>query len=421
MLRFRPAISSICGRRFFADKKAVSALWDRSQEYTVHGKEPVVLGCGNIAGLAHGSAIGKDGNTVVLATIVSERTSVDDAADDGTPFNVEYKEKAAASGRIPRTPNRREMPNNENEILTGRAVDRCLRPLFPPLYKSDTQLMATVQAFDSTHPEPPISLVANASSAALHTSDVPWNGPIGCVRVGRVKGQLIAEPTKLQLADSDLDLIYAGTADRCVMIEMSGHQIGNTDLRKALRFAHQQMTPIVESQQRLREEAVVRKRSAMSFEIGLGESKPDMSAHQRDESWNPLKSLFGKGDDAAKPSTVAVETGESLLKSAQELAATLDGGEARAIFENRDAERGERAYKEAMLTQRLCSELQAAKPHWPSTVVSYVAHERLWLGMRHSLLDAHAALNSYASRSLHSLPFQCYVLSYTYFVCYFQG
>lgn len=398
MLRFvgRPAISSIGGRRSFTGKQGVNALWDRSQEYNVDGKEKVILGCGNIAGLAHGSAIGVDGSTVVLATVVSERTSVDDAADDGTPFNVEYKEKAAASGRIPKTPNRREMPNNESEILTGRAVDRCLRPLFPPLYKSDTQLMASVQAFDASHPEPPISLVANASSAALYTSDVPWNGPIGCVRVGRVNGRLIAEPTRLQLAESDLDLIYAGTADRCLMIEMSGHQIGNGDLRKALRFAHEQMAPIVDSQKRLREDDPVDKRAAMSFEASLNiESKPDLSAQQRDTSWNPLKSLFGS--DSTNSSSLSVSTavdGESLLKEAQELAASLDGGEARAIFEDRDAERGERAYKEAMLTQRLCSEIQASKPHWPSSVVGYVAHERLWLGMRHSLLDAHAKLNS---------------------------
>jgi polyribonucleotide nucleotidyltransferase len=387
MLRFVVRPLGHISKRSFADssKPVSNALWERSQEYKVHGRDSVVLGNGNIAGLAHGAAVGQDGNSVVLATVVSERTALDEsAADDGTPFNVEYKEKAAASGRIPTTPNRREAPNNENEILTGRAVDRCLRPLFPPLFKSDTQLMASVQAFDANHFEPPISLVANTSSAALHLSDVPWNGPIGCVRVGRINGRLVAEPTKEQMAESDLDLVYAGTADRTVMIEMAGREINNAELKKALRFAHDQIAPIVDSQKRLRDEAPVEKRSSMSFISASVDTPPDLSAHQRTESWNPLKGFFGKDTPVAK-----VQDGSSLLKEAQELAESLDAGEAKSIFANRDTSRAERAYKEAMLTKRLCSEIQSLKPHWSSSLVGYVAHERLWLGMRGSVLDAH--------------------------------
>jgi hypothetical protein len=203
-----------------------SALWNHAETYAV-GKHQhqrhVALGTGKLAELAHGAVVGKDGGTVVLATVVSEREggAAAEGGGDGTPFNVEYKEKPAASGRIPRTPNRREMGNNESEILTGRAVDRCLRPLFPPLYASDTQVTTSVQAFDRhTHPEPPVSLAANASSAALHASDVPWLGPLGCVRVCMVNGRFVAEPTREQLRGSPLNMIYAGTADRALMLEV---------------------------------------------------------------------------------------------------------------------------------------------------------------------------------------------------------
>jgi polyribonucleotide nucleotidyltransferase len=172
--------------------------------------------------------LAKDGGNVILATVVSERghLSKGDAEGEGggTPFTVEYREKPAASGRIPRTPNRRES-TTEAETLTGRAIDRCLRPLFPPLYASETQLVASVQAYDRASPDPPVSLATNAASAALHASDVPWAGPVGCVRVALVKNKFVAEPTKAELDASPLDLLYAGTDERTLMIEVSAREV----------------------------------------------------------------------------------------------------------------------------------------------------------------------------------------------------
>ena len=142
MIRAWPKNVNIGGRiRTFAISSKESPLWEVSEGYKLPGKTNAArapathLGRGKIAGLAHGGVVGQEGNTVVLATVVSDRSGVSsDGGEDGTPFSVEYREKPAASGRIPRTPNRRELANNEAEILTGRAIDRCLRPLFPPLY-----------------------------------------------------------------------------------------------------------------------------------------------------------------------------------------------------------------------------------------------------------------------------------------------
>jgi len=350
----------------------------------------VTLGYGKVAGLADGAVVGKDGDSVVLATIVSDRSSSEvEGGDDGTPFSVEYREKAASSGRIPKTPNRREPPNNENEILTGRAVDRCLRPLFPPMYHSDTQLTATVQAFDRRQPEPPVSLVANASSAAIHISDIPWNGPIGCVRVARVKGRFISEPTKEELAASDLDLIYAGTADRTVMIEMSAHQLSNKEIKKAFRFAHEQVSPIIDAQIALRDnnEPLLKRPESPYDDTITEQGAPDFSAHQRTQSWNPLNSLFSSNKSVEKPKQSTQASG-SLLEQAVSLAARLDNGEARAIFEDHTASRGDRAYREAMFTERVSTEMSTAEPDWPKSLVSHAVHERLWIGMRSALLDA---------------------------------
>jgi len=317
---------------------------------------------------------------MVLATVVSDRMPQSSGSDDGTPFSLEYREKAAASGRIPKTPNRREQPNSETEILAGRAVDRCLRPLFPPLYPAETQCIATVQAFDAMQPEPPVSLATNAASAALWTSDVPWLGPVGCVRVGLVDGAFVAEPNKLQLAASSLDLLYAGTEHRTLMVEVSAKEVPNATLKAALKYAQAQLPPIIQAQRRLRDRGsppCPTKRPASPYESSssqhnasvptaghegassIAEVGDSLSGQQRTANWNPLKSLFGLGgrngkDAAAKANEqlmlpLSTPSYGSLKDEALAVAEQLDGGEARAIFEDRSLPRGERAYREAQL------------------------------------------------------------------------
>ena len=385
------------GRRCFASETPsstsepapapASGLWSAAESYEVFQRRPNgarthggTLGRGGVAGLAHGAVFGQQGGTMVLATVVSDRMPQSSGSDDGTPFSLEYREKAAASGRIPKTPNRREQPNSETEILAGRAVDRCLRPLFPPLYPAETQCIATEQAFDAMQPEPPVSLATNAASAALWTSDVPWLGPVGCVRIGLVDGAFVAEPNKLQLAASSLDLLYAGTEHRTLMVEVSAKEVPNTTLKAALRYAQAQLPPIIQAQRRLRdrgEPPCPTKRPASPFEnsssqdsyrAGAGHENPasaaievvgdSLSGQQRTANWNPLKSLFGLGDRGSNGAAAAEEqmmlplstpSYGSLKDEALAVAEQLDGGEARAIFENRSLPRGERAYREAQL------------------------------------------------------------------------
>ena len=453
-------------RRSSATTATASATKGRSAaEAAAVGQEVVILGQGRLAGLAHGAVVGRDGDSVVLATVVSDRVGSAEGGGggDGTPFNVDYKEKPAASGRLPRTPNRREMPNVESEILTGRAIDRCLRPLFPPLFASETGLTCSVQSFDPRQPEPPVSLAANAASAALHASDVPWLGPVGCVRVGLVNGCFVGEPSKAELAASSLDLLYAGTeGGSCLMVEVAAQELPARVVKDALRFAQAQLGPIIAAQRRLRDASSGcgsrPKRAASPYQGpssgaawsggggsggGIGSSDGgsgggpsglvgDLSGHQRGAAWNPLEGRFcgGSGDVSGGGGS------PTALEAVRLAAARLDGGEARAIFElaleglpDADGvlgaegvpgapERGERAFREASFTARLVAALEAEMPAASSggggggvadwrPLVQFCAHERLWLGMREALLDAHFRATDSSGNRSHGRGIRC--------------
>ncbi|MBL6730814.1 MAG: polyribonucleotide nucleotidyltransferase [Bacteroidia bacterium] len=197
------------------------------------GKD-ITIETGKLARQAHGSVVVSQGKLKLLATIVSNEDARDGV--DFLPMSVDYHEKFAAGGRIPGGFLRREGRLSNSEILVCRIVDRTLRPLFPSDYHSETQVM--IQLISADPEVMPDSLVGLAASAALTITDIPFEGPVSSLRVGRINGEWIINPFASQMADSDVDLMVAGTAADINMVEGEMNGISEKDMVEALKFAH---------------------------------------------------------------------------------------------------------------------------------------------------------------------------------------
>src|SRR3982075_2484734 len=211
------------------------------------GSTNISIETGKIAKLADGAVIVSCGDTIVLASAVSATTIKE--GQDYFPLTVDYREKAAAVGKFPGGYFKREGRPSEKETLSARMTDRPLRPLFPQGYFYDTQIISILLSADGEN-DPDI-LAMNGASAALCVSDIPFAGPIGAVRVGRVKGEFVANPTHAQRAESDLDLVYVGTENDVIMIEGAANQVPETDFVKALEFAHGHAREMIRVQKEL--------------------------------------------------------------------------------------------------------------------------------------------------------------------------
>ena len=211
---------------------------------------------GKLAQFAAGAVVVGVGDSKVLVTVVADHKL--DEGRDFLPLQVDYREKQSAQSKIPLTFMRREGAPKERELLCGRVIDRSIRPLFPKGFFFDTQIMANVLSSDGE--QDPDVLAVNAASAALMVSDIPWNGPIGCVRVGRVKGQFIVNPNMDELAESDLNLVYACTAEKTLMIETQAREITNQDYTAALHLAHAEASKLIAPQLQLAAKVAPKKR-----------------------------------------------------------------------------------------------------------------------------------------------------------------
>lgn len=165
---------------------------------------------------------------------------------------MDYRQKAAAAGRIPTNFLRRELGPNEHEVLTSRLIDRSLRPLFPAGFTNDTQIMCNLLAVDGVHDPDVLSI--NAASAALMLSDIPWNGPVGAVRVGMLGEDLVVNPTRRELSQSSLNLIVvAANQNLVVMLEGGANNILQQDFNKAIKFGVKECQAIVKGLLQLKE------------------------------------------------------------------------------------------------------------------------------------------------------------------------
>jgi polyribonucleotide nucleotidyltransferase len=220
------------------------------------GQRDITIETGRMARQSDGSVTVRSGDTIVFVASVA---AVKPTEKDFFPLTVDYREKAAAVGKFPGGYFKREGRPTEKEILTSRMTDRPLRPLFPKGFMNEVQVQAILLSADGDI-EPDI-LAINGASAALMVSDIPWNGPIGAVRVGRIQGQFVANPTHAEMIDSTLDLVYVGTENEILMIEGSGLEIPEADFYASLEFAHQAVREMVALQKDLAAQAGKPKRA----------------------------------------------------------------------------------------------------------------------------------------------------------------
>jgi len=211
------------------------------------GSNPITIETGKLAKLADGAVTVRCGDTIILVTAVSA-TKVK-PGQTWFPLSVEYKEKASAAGVFPGGYFKREGRPTEKEILTCRMTDRPLRPLFPKGYFYDTQIIAILLSADAENDADILSM--NGASAALCLSDIPFGGPIGAVRVGRVNGKFLINPTFAQRSESDLDLIYVGNKTDVIMIEGQADELPEEEFIQALHFAQQAVAQLVAMQEEL--------------------------------------------------------------------------------------------------------------------------------------------------------------------------
>ncbi|MCQ2272123.1 MAG: polyribonucleotide nucleotidyltransferase [Bacteroidales bacterium] len=195
----------------------------------------VTIETGRLAKQADGAAVVRMGNTMLLATVCCKKEAAENA--DFMPLQVEYQEKYAAVGRFPGGFFKREARPSEYEILIARLVDRALRPLFPSNFHAETQVLVTLISGDKNNL--PDALACLAASSALAVSNIPFEGPISEVRVGRVDGQMVINPTVEQMENSDIDMIVAASMDNIMMVEGEMKEISEQDMVDALNFAHQ--------------------------------------------------------------------------------------------------------------------------------------------------------------------------------------
>ena len=233
-----------------------------SKELEFGGKK-FLLESGRFAKQASGAVMVRYGDSMVLVTAVAADQAPDDI--DYFPLQVEYREKTSAAGKFPGGYIKREGRPSEKEILSARLVDRPIRPLFPDDFNNETQIIALVFSYDGENDTDVLAAVG--ASAALTISDIPFNGPIAEVRVGRINGEFVINPTHQQIKESDVELVVAGTADSIVMVEGESYEITEDDLLNALKFAQGEIKKLVDLQLELAKEISKSKKEVVEKSI----------------------------------------------------------------------------------------------------------------------------------------------------------
>ncbi|WVZ74583.1 hypothetical protein U9M48_022748 [Paspalum notatum var. saurae] len=278
------------------------------EEFEIGGRT-IAFETGKMARFANGSVVISMEDTHVLATVAAAKSS--EPVRDFLPLTVDYQEKQYAQGVIPTTYMRREGAPKERELLCGRIIDRPIRPLFPPGFYHEVQIMVNVLSSDGK--QDPDVMAANASSAALMLSDIPWNGPIGVIRVGRIDGNFVLNPTVDELGLSDLNLIYACSRDKTLMIDVQAREITERDLQAGMKLAHSEAIKCINPQIRLAKRAGKEKKE---YKISL---ISDTSYEKiRTLSEAPIEEVF------TDSSYGKFERGEALEKITQSVKAKLE-------------------------------------------------------------------------------------------------
>ncbi|MGH0132106.1 UNVERIFIED_CONTAM: hypothetical protein FKN15_018200 [Acipenser sinensis] len=232
-----------------------------------HLSQKLEISTGKLARFADGSAVVQVGDTSVMVTAVSKTKPT---SSQFMPLVVDYRQKAAAAGRIPTNYLRRELGTTDNEILTSRLIDRSIRPLFPAGYFYDTQVLCNLLAVDGVND--PDVLAINGASAALAVSDIPWNGPVGAVRMGLVDGEFLVNPTRKEMSSSTLNLVVVGGPhSQVVMMEAAGENVLQQDFCHAVKLGVKHTQQIILAIQQLAKECNVSKRTPQKLFAAVAE------------------------------------------------------------------------------------------------------------------------------------------------------
>lgn len=266
------------------------------------GRE-IEISTGKLAKQADGSVVVKQGNTMLLATVVSSQQAK--SGVDFLPLSVDYQEKYAATGRIPGGFLRREARLSDYEVLICRLVDRALRPLFPEDYHADTQVMISLISADKDIM--PDALAGLAASAAIAVSDIPFNGPTSEVRVAKIDGQLVINPLMSELERATLEFIVAGTASDIGMVEGEAKEISEAEMVEAIAFAHEAIKKQVAAQLELAKLAGKTEKRVYSHEPSNPELREQIFAATYDKVYAVAKSASAKHDRTEKFAQIGEE------------------------------------------------------------------------------------------------------------------
>ncbi len=255
---------------------------------------------GKLAKQAHGSVVVQSGKCMLLCTVVSNYRAAD---VDFLPLTVDYREKFAAAGRYPGGFFKREARPSDGEVLTMRLVDRVLRPLFPKDYHSETQVMIQLMSHDEN--VMPDAMAGLAASAAIQLSDFPFECAISEVRVGRINGEFIINPTRAQLEESDIDMMIGASADSVMMVEGEMDEISEEEMTEAIKFAHEAIKVQCAAQERLaasfgkkevreyepeqEDEELAKKVHGMAYDKVYAVAKAGSSKHERSAAFSEIK------------------------------------------------------------------------------------------------------------------------------------
>src|SRR5436190_2557709 len=303
------------------------------------GGKNISFETGKLAKQAHGSAVVRMGENVVLATAVANPEPREGI--DFFPLTVDYREYTYAGGRIPGGFIKREGRMSEREVLTSRQIDRPVRPMFAEGFKCETQIIAFVLSADNEND--PDVLGINAASAALTLSDIPFLGPIGAVRVGLVNGSLIANPTYAEMNESLLNIMVVGTSDAIVMIESGAKEVKEETVVDAIEFAHTEIKKICAAINELRSKA--------------GKPKREVTPPEFDQAYyDDLKKKIGADltdrlDTQKHPKAESYALVKELKKQLQ-AALPEDDEEAAAKLKTYYETLRERIFREAVINQK---------------------------------------------------------------------
>ncbi|XP_006736165.1 polyribonucleotide nucleotidyltransferase 1, mitochondrial isoform X2 [Leptonychotes weddellii] len=275
------------GRDRVLTQLQVRALWGGARFRAVAvdlGSRKLEISSGKLARFADGSAVVQSGDTAVMVTAVSKTKP---SLSQFMPLVVDYRQKAAAAGRIPTNYLRREIGSSDKEILTSRVIDRSIRPLFPAGYFYDTQVLCNLLAVDGVN-EPDV-LAINGASVALSLSDIPWNGPIGAVRIGMIDGECVVNPTRKEMSSSTLNLVVAGAPkSQIVMMEASAENILQQDFCHAIKVGVKYTQQIIQGIQQLVKEIGITKRTPQK----LFTPSPEIVEHTHKLAMGRLYAVF---------------------------------------------------------------------------------------------------------------------------------